>query len=114
MVSRIPLKRQSPPVQEVTSHPSRIAISDAIAAFIAIREGTKIASATLRKYRTFTKQLSAFADSKGYVMLDQFTSADIDVFYATLPLGPRAKGKRFQGIWNGEDVKDFTNVCLKR
>jgi integrase len=103
-----PTQTPSPPVQEVTSHPSRIAISDAIAAFLAIREGAKIASATLRKYRTFTKQLSACSDSKGYVMLDQFTSADIDVFYATLPLGPRAKGKRLGTI------RAFFRFCMNR
>src|SRR5712691_4308306 len=51
-------------------------------------------TATLRKYRTFIKQLREFADARGYVMLDRFTSADIDVFYATLALGARAKGKR--------------------
>src|SRR5438552_2950771 len=73
---------------------TRISIADATAAYLAICEGAKIAPATLRKYRTFIKQLSEFADARGYVMLDQFTSADIDVFYATLPLGARAKGKR--------------------
>lgn len=103
-----PIQTPSPPAQEVTSRPSRITISDAIAAFLAIREGAKIASATLRKYRTFTKQLSAFAESKGYVMLDQFTSADIDVFYATLPLGPRAKGKRLGTI------RAFFRFCMNR
>lgn len=72
---------------------SRISIADAIAAFLAIRQGSKIAPSTMRKYVTFTKQLRAFADDKGYVMLDQFTAADIDVFYATWKLGPRAKGK---------------------
>jgi hypothetical protein len=37
----------------------------------------------LRKYKTFTKQLTIFTDSRGYVMLDQFTASDIDVFTAT-------------------------------
>jgi len=71
----------------------RITISDAIAAFLAIREGSKIAPSTLRKYKTFTKQLRAYAENKGYVMLDQFTSADMDVFYSHWKLGARAKGK---------------------
>lgn len=72
----------------------RIAIADAVKLFLTNREGTKVASATLRKYRTFTKQLNAFADSRGYVMLDQFTKADIDVFYSQMELGLRAKAKR--------------------
>jgi hypothetical protein len=48
----------------------------------------------LRKYRTFTKQLTDFSAKRGYVMLDQFTPADIDVFYSDWNLGARAKGKR--------------------
>jgi len=62
--------------------------------FLTNREGAKIAPATLRKYRTFTKQLTTFADSRGYVMLDQFTSSEIDVFYSSWTLGARATGKR--------------------
>ena len=87
---------------------SRITLSDATAAFLAVREGAKIASATLRKYRTFTKQLSQFAEGRGYVMLDQFTPADIDVFYARLALGVRAKGKRLGTI------RAFFRFCMNR
>lgn len=88
--------------------PSRISIADASAAYLAIREGAKIAPATLRKYRTFLKQLRVFADARGYVMLDQFTSADIDVFYATWALGARAKGKRLGTLRN------FFRFCMNR
>jgi phage/plasmid primase-like uncharacterized protein len=58
----------------------RVSMADAIVVFMSIREGEAIAPATLRKYRTFTKQLSAFAESRGYVMLDQLTSGDVDHF----------------------------------
>jgi integrase len=58
------------------------------------RETAQIAPATLRKYRTFTKQLTAYADGRGYVMIDQFTPSDADLFYAGLKLGPRTKGTR--------------------
>src|SRR5579872_6702031 len=75
------------------SQPARIAIADAVQVFLTNRQGAKIAAATLRKYRTFTKQLADFAEARGYVMLDQFTSADIDVFYGSWKLGARAKGK---------------------
>jgi len=60
----------------------------------ASREGAKIAPATLRKYQTFTKQLTAFADSHGYVMLNQFTSGDIDVFYSGWNLDARSTPRR--------------------
>ena len=72
----------------------RITLDDAAKIFLSLREGDKIAPATLRKYRTFTRQLLAFATSQGYVMLDQLTSADVDKFYSGLKLGVRAKAKR--------------------
>jgi integrase len=72
----------------VGSNPTLSAIS------LANRESAQIAPATLRKYRTFTKQLTAYGDSCGYVMIDQFTPADADLFYAGMKLGPRTKGTR--------------------
>jgi integrase len=73
---------------------SRITITEAAEVFLTHREGANIAPATLRKYRTFIRQLTHFADTRGYVMLDQFTPSDIDVFYSEWNLGARTKGKR--------------------
>jgi integrase len=87
---------------------SRISIAEATKIFLANREGAKIAPATLRKYRTFTKQLIAFADSRGYVMLDQLGSGDIDVFYSRWDMGPRAKGKRLGTL------RAFFRFCVNR
>jgi integrase len=108
--SRPPQSAQQPPLGAagVEHGSNRISIADAIAAFLAIREGSKIAPATVRKYKTFTKQLAAFADARGYVMLDQFTSADIDLFYGRWKLGPRAKGKAL-GMLRG-----FFTFCVNR
>jgi len=92
----------------IANGPVRIMIREAIAAFLAIRKGSKIAPATARKYKTFTKQLSAFADTRGYVMLDQITSADIDLFYGRWKLGARAKGKAL-GMLRG-----FFTFCVNR
>jgi integrase len=96
------------PVPALAPASGRITITGAIAAFLAIREGARIAPSTLRKYRTFTKQLRAFADDKGYMMLDQFTSADIDVFYASWKLGARAKGKALGTL------RSFFRFCMNR
>lgn len=87
----VPQQNAAPDIPDPAS--KRITIADAVVAFLAVREGSKIASSTLRKYRTFCKQLQAFADHKGYLLLDQFTAADVDAFYAGWKLGPRAKGK---------------------
>jgi hypothetical protein len=96
----------TPPADPSTT--SRLSIADAIRAYLAIREGAKIAPATLRKYRTFTKQLRAFADARGYAMLDQLTSADMDAFYGGWKLGARAKGKRLGTL------RGFFQFCLNR
>ena len=88
--------------------PGRITIADGVKVFLSNREGAKIASATLSKYRTFTKQLTAFADARGYVMLDQLTSADIDAFYAGWKLGARSKGKTLGTL------RAFFRFCMNR
>ncbi len=82
-----------PPLPLSAIAPTRITIAEAVRVFLSNREGASVAPATLRKYRTFTKQLSAFAETRGYLMLDQFTAGDIDVFYGSWKMGARAKGK---------------------
>ena len=101
-----PIPAPTEPVEPKT--PLRITINEAISAFLAVREGAKIAPATLRKYRTFTKQITAFATARGYVMLDQLTSADIDVFYSGWKLGARTKAKRLGTL------RAFFRFCAKR
>jgi integrase len=88
--------------------PGRITIADAVRVFLSHREGARIAHATLRKYKTFTKQLTAFADTRGYAMLDQLISGDIDVFYGGWNLGARAKGKRLGTL------RAFFRFCINR
>lgn len=88
--------------------PTRVSVAAAIATFMSIREGEEIALSTLRKYRTFTKQLLAFAESHGYKILDQFTSADVDAFYSGLKLGARTKGKR------RSTIRSFFRFCTNR
>jgi len=101
-------KAQPEPEPVITPGPVRITIADATKVFLSNREGAKIAPATLRKYRTFTKQLTAFSDSRGYAMLDQLTSADIDVFYGGLNLGARSKAKRLGTL------RAFFRFCTNR
>ena len=87
-----------PPVSEpVPEAPPRITIEEACKVFLATRE-VSVAYPTFRKYQTFTKQLQAFADSRGYVMLDQFRASDIDVFYTKSKLGPRSKAKMIERL----------------
>ena len=90
-------KPQPVPITAAAAEPSRITIEDAVKVFLATREAT-VAHPTYRKYKTFTKQLQTFADSLGYVMLDQFRPADIDVFYTKSKLGPRSKAKMLERL----------------
>jgi hypothetical protein len=97
-----------PPATPEPEQAARMTIAEAAAVFLSLREGEQIAVATLRKYRTFTKQHLAFAESRGYLMLDQWNSADIDAFYSGLKLGVRAKAKRLGTI------RSFFRFCLNR
>jgi integrase len=99
---------QPPTIPDGPTTSERISIADAVKIFQRSRESAKIAPATLRKYRTFTKQLTAFADERGYVMLDQFTKGDIDLFYSGWKLGARAKGKRLGTL------RAFFRFCMNR
>jgi integrase len=70
----------------------QVTIARAIEVFLANREAS-VTLPTYRKYKTFTNQLQAFADSLGYALLDQFRPDDIDTFYTRSKLGPRSKLK---------------------
>jgi integrase len=97
-----------PPPREPALEKARVTIADASKIFITNREAAGLAPATLRKYRTFTKQLGDYGDARGYVMLDQITVADVDLFWANWKLGPRAKGKRLNTL------RAFFRFCVNR
>jgi integrase len=88
---------------------STVTIQFATEAYLANRSGRAIAHSTYRKYQTLVKQLRDFADSKGYVVIEQLQQiTDMDNFYATWKDGVRAKGKKLERL-NG-----FFNFCVKR
>jgi integrase len=101
---------EQPPVSQPPAEttPSQITIADAIQAYLANREGSGIAPATLRKHRTFTKQVGEFAAARGYVMLDQLRSIDVYVFYSNWKLGVRAKGNALGTL------RGFFRFCVNR
>jgi integrase/recombinase XerD len=98
----------APAPESATVSKSRITVEGACKVFVTTREAAGLAPATLRKYRTFAKQITAYADSRGYVLIDQFTPADIDLFWANWKLGPRAKGKRLTTL------RAFFRFCVNR
>lgn len=86
----------------------RTTIFDATEAFLARCQNNGIADATLRKYRTFIKQLRGYCDDRGYGFIDQLTIGDMDHFYAGWKDGLRSKGKKL------DKLKSFVKFCLKR
>lgn len=90
------------------SEKPRITVDAACKAYIANREATGLKPPTLRKYHTFSKQIGTYADSLGYVFLDQFTHTDVDRFWVNWKLGPRAKGKRLTTL------RAFFRFCVNR
>jgi integrase len=96
------------PEPPVSPTASRTTIPDAIKVYLSNREAANLAPASLRKYGVFTRKLQKFADGRGYVMLDQFTTADIDIFYSTSKLGIRSKAKLL------EKLRTFWRFCVNR
>lgn len=90
-----------------TETPS-VTVADATESFIANRQNRGIELATLRKYRTFVKQLRAYCDSRGYARLGQLTVFDMDRFYVSWKDGKRARAKKL------DRLKGFIKFCVKR
>ncbi len=101
-------RQAAPPPPEPVAEKPRVTLEAACEAYIANREAAGLKPPTLRKYHTFAKQIRAFGDGLGYVMLDQFTPGDIDRFWTTWKLGPRAKGKRLTTL------RAFFRFCVNR
>lgn len=97
-----------PPVPDPAPEKVRATIADVSRAFLINREAAGLAPATLRKYHTFVKQLGDYAETRGYIMLDQITPTDVDLFWAKWKLGPRAKGKRLTTL------RAFFRFCVNR
>jgi hypothetical protein len=85
-----------------------ITLFEAAEAYAAHCENRGIQAATLSKYRTFIKQLLAYGESRGYVLVEQLMVSDMDGFYASWKDGKRARAKKL------ERLKSFVRFCLKR
>ena len=84
---------------------SRTTIERAIKAFTAEHQ-EHAASATQKKYRLLLAKLKAFADSRGYIMLDQWTPIDVREFRSSWPVSPQTSAK-YMSV-----VKAFFEFCL--
>jgi len=83
-------------------------IEEACLAWLAAKQNRHVAGSTMKKYRTFTNQLRAFAKHCGCLRLAEFKVTDCDRFYGTWKDGNNSKGKKL------ERMKGFFEFCLKR
>ena len=86
----------------------RMAIAEVMEAFLAKSQNKGVTDATMRKYRTFIKQLTAYCEERGYLYIDQITVTDMDRFYASWKDGPISKGKKL------DKLRSFIKFCVKR
>lgn len=103
-----PVQETVAPGPETSKQEKRFTLQDVSEAYIASRKNLGIAVATLSKDRTLMKQLRAYCASRGYVLMDQLTVADMDRFYAFWKDGKRGRAKKL------ERLKAFVRFCLKR
>jgi hypothetical protein len=89
-----------PSAPPINSAPPRRAftIRAATDAYLANREARQIRESTLRKYRTSTKQILAFAAAKGYERIDQSSSRSIST--SSMRVGATAYARRPRS-WSG-------------
>ena len=97
-----------PIAREFPTESPRTTVHEATEAFLAKCHNRNIAPNTLAKYKTFTNQLSAYCQHRGYLHIGQLTVSDMDRFYASWKDGIRAKAKKL------ERLKAFVKFCLKR
>src|SRR5665213_3529889 len=95
----------TPPQTRVETGPERITIDRAIKAFTAEFE-EHAAPNTQKKYRLLLAKLKAFADSRGYLMLDQWTPIDVREMRSAWSVSPQTAAK------NMSTVKAFFEYCV--
>ncbi len=88
--------------------PRGITLMEATDAYLIKCKHRGIQPATLSKYQTFMKQLRAYCDGRGYVLVNQLSVPDMDSFYASWKDGTRARAKKL------ERLKSFVRFCVKR
>lgn len=86
--------------------PARITIQRATDEYLSEHRSCGSARLTLAAYAERTKAFRAFSDSKGYVMLDQWTAADVRDYRATWQNGPRTRANKLN--W----LRIFFNYCV--
>jgi hypothetical protein len=95
---------EPPPPDTEVPKPARVTIDRAVKAFKAEFE-EHAATSTQKKYRILLAKPRTFAESKGYIMLDQWTPMDIREMRASWDVAPQTAAK------NMSTVKAFFEFC---
>jgi hypothetical protein len=87
---------------------SGVSVKEAAKAFLLKCESRRIQASSLRKYRTFTTQLLAFCESRGYVKMRRLGVGEMDLFYQSWPDDIQSRAKKL------ERLRAFVKFCVKR
>ena len=79
----LPLMEATEPCQPIIAQAAAPTIREVTEAFPSKCETRGIRRTMLARYRTFTKQLDAYAANRGYIRIDQLSVLDMDRFYAS-------------------------------
>jgi integrase len=96
----------APRQPEAPSHTAeRIAVEHAVKVFLAELSET-IAAGTHKKYRLLLTKFKEFSIARGYVMIDQWETADVREFRTSWAINPRTGARRMAML------KPFFEYCL--
>lgn len=85
--------------------PERITVEHAVKVFLAELSET-IAAGTHKKYRLLLTKFKEFSTARGYVMIDQWDTADVREFRTSWAINPRTGARRMSML------KPFFEYCL--
>jgi site-specific recombinase XerD len=96
-------------LEKLEDGPAPTTLAEAITNFnIGYVVAKRLKDGTARKYRTMLKQLTTFAEDKGYRFVKEFGLAELQQFQASWKMGARAAGKKL------EHTKTFFEFCVDR
>jgi site-specific recombinase XerD len=94
--------------ERISEHDTPVSLSDAWRNIIADLEARNLSGGTIRKYKLLRKQMTAYAEERGFTLLPEFTLDTLSRFRSTWKDGPRTASKKL------ERLRAFFAFCLDR
>jgi integrase/recombinase XerD len=84
--------------ERVVERDSAVTLADAWVCYLADLEARKLSHQTIRKYKLLQRQMKAYGEERGLVLLGQFDLDVLSRFRATWKDGPRTAGKKLERL----------------